>query len=227
MSIKKKVVSGFINPRWPKERVVKWLEIGAVPAILGLWFPDWLGSFGQGNFFYIPPLTPPIPPFLTYIGALILLKACYEGIKNMGLHFRGLLISGGICLLSAVLSVLSIFFNNPYISLLSIGSAAFFAAGFFWFTMGKVYEITQEKRTLAAWRSVCVLSVSALVTYIVGIVLYINNSAFSFVILRIAVFIITLAFFFCRYGVYCYKTQTSIGAKFKEKPDDQFWISAG
>jgi hypothetical protein len=26
--------------------------------------------------------------------------------------------------------------------------------------------------------------------------------------------------------VYCYKTQTSIGARFAVKPDDQFWIGA-
>ena len=41
---KKKAVSGFIQPRWAKERIVRWLEIGAIPAVVGLWFPDWAGG---------------------------------------------------------------------------------------------------------------------------------------------------------------------------------------
>ncbi len=70
----KKSVSGSIKSRWPKPRVVKWLEIGAVPALLGLWLPDWVGGYhdlfnGIGKWYSLPPL-------LTYIGAVILLVAC-------------------------------------------------------------------------------------------------------------------------------------------------------
>lgn len=31
--VKKRAVSGSIDPRWPKPKVVRWLEVGAVPAI--------------------------------------------------------------------------------------------------------------------------------------------------------------------------------------------------
>jgi hypothetical protein len=237
---KKKAVSGFIEPRWPKERVVKWLEIGAVPAIVGLWFPDWLGSFGRGEVPFIPPLLPILPPLLSYGGALILLKACYEGIKNMGFHFKGLLISGTVCVLSAVISIVLVFTGQSLLSLLLTGSAAFFAAGFFWFTIGKVYEITQEKRTRITWHFVWVLSVLALAVYAAGWFLLFRQSPAgigstvpagpdvpgAFFLIRIGVAVITLAFFFCRYGVYCYKTQTSIGARFAISPDDQYWIGA-
>ena len=102
---KKKAVSGFIQPRWPKERIVRWLEIGAIPAVVGLWFPDWVGTYFGEDAFAISPSLPYLPPFLTFIGALILLKACYEGILHMGYHFKGLIVSGVIAVAAAAASV--------------------------------------------------------------------------------------------------------------------------
>jgi hypothetical protein len=218
---KKKAISGFIRPRWPKERVVRWLEAGAVPAVLGLWLPDWVGAYTRGVDLFAPPVWLAFPPVLTYAGALILLKACYEGIKNMGYHFKGLVVSGGICVLSALLSVLFQFLGFRPAALVFIGLGAFFAAGFFWFTIGKVWEITQEARTKVTWHFVWVLSLLALGAYLSGAAL---NSP---LLLRAGVGLFTADFLFCRYGVHCYKTQTSIGARFKDNPDDQFWTSAG
>ena len=100
-AVKKSAISGSIDPRWPKPRVVRWLEVGAVLAILGLWWPDWLGAYGQGAVRYIPPLIAPMPPLLTYVGAVVLLIACYQGVKDMGSHFKGVVVAGSLSLASA------------------------------------------------------------------------------------------------------------------------------
>ncbi len=221
---KKKAVSGFIQPRWPKERVVRWLEVGAVPAIVGLWFPDWLGAFAQGAVAAIPPRVPALPPLLTYVGAVILLKACYEGIRNMGVHFNGLRISGGLALLSAGASVPLALLGVQVPALLAVGLAAFFSAGFFWFTIGKVAEVTQETRTRITWHAVWSLSLLSLALYALGMVFLLKgNPGTGYTILRVAVGVVTVVFLFCRYGVHCYKTQTSIGARFSTHPDEQYW----
>lgn len=48
-TLKKRVVSGSIRPRWPKARVLRWLEWGAIPTILGLWLPDWVGGYAAAD----------------------------------------------------------------------------------------------------------------------------------------------------------------------------------
>jgi len=223
-AVKKKAVPGSLKPRWTKDRVVLWLEIGAVPAIVGLWFPDWVGSYASGSFLGIPPL----PPLLTYIGAVILLKACFEGIKGMGFHFRGLLISGGLTLVSAAASLALQLARHPYASLASTGFAAFFAAGFFWFTIGKIAEITQETRTRVTWHAVWVLSAVSLLVYLFGVHRIAGGDSINgFIILRLGVALFTVVFGFCRYAVHCYKTQGSLGARFNVAPDEQYWSSAG
>lgn len=225
--VKKKAVSGSIDPRWPKPKVVKWLEIGAIPAIVGLWFPDWLGAYGGGATFYIPPLLRPFPPVVAYVGAVILLVACYQGIKGMGSHFKGVVVSGGLSLVSAVASVVAQLLGMSYLSLLFTGLAAVFAAGFFWFTIGKVAEITQESRTRFTWLAVGVLTVATAVVYLTGLYLFAtSNSSAGMPVLRVGVALLTVTFGFCRYGVHCYKTQTSIGAGFRSDPDEQYWATA-
>jgi hypothetical protein len=224
---KKKAISGFIRPRWTKDKVAFWLEVGAIPAIIGLWFPDWLGSYSHGAIGHIPPLLPALPPLLTYVGAIILLKACYEGIKDMGSHFTGLRISGGLALFFALASVPLSLGGLQIISLLATGLAGFFSAGFFWFTIGKVADVTQETRTRVTWHAVWILSILSLLVYGAGIIALLTGKAtLGYTILRFAVGILTVDFFFCRYAVHCYKTQTSIGARFSEAPDNQFWAGS-
>ena len=90
-ALKKKVIPGSIDPRWKKSRVVKWLEIGAIPAIIGMWFPDWAGQYihkMSGTAYAFPPSLA-FPPVIVYVGALILWKACLEGAKDMGLALQG------------------------------------------------------------------------------------------------------------------------------------------
>ncbi len=223
--IKKKAVSGSIDPRWPKPKVVRWLEVGAIPAILGLWWPDWLGAYGGGDAAYLPPLLPPFPPLLTYVGAVILLVACYQGIKDMGYHFKGVVIAGGLCVTAAVASVAAQLAGLPYLSLLFTGLAAVFAAGFFWFTIGKVAEITQETRTRTTWWAVLVLTVATAVSYLSGLYLFATGAEIGFTVMRGAIVLLTVTFGLCRYGVHCYKTQTSIGAGFRDDPDRQYWAA--
>lgn len=224
--IKKKAVSGSIDPRWPKPKVVKWLEIGAVPAILGLWWPDWLGAYGGGDAAYLPPLLPPFPPLLTYVGAVILLVACYQGIKGMGYHFKGVKVAGALCVTAAVASIAAQLAGSPYASLLFTGFAAMFAAGFFWFTIGKVAEITQEGRTRVTWWAVLLLTVMTVVAYLLGLYLFATGATNGFAVMRVALVLLTTTFALCRYGVHCYKTQTSIGAGFRDDPDRQYWAAA-
>jgi hypothetical protein len=229
---KKKVISGFIQPRWPKPRVVKWLEVGAIPAILGLWLPDWSGAYiaeAGGGASLLPGFA--FPPVLVFIGAVILLKACWEGIRDMGWHFTGLRISGILAVILAGLSLPLHFLRSgtggdPYFAaeILSIGFAAFFATGFFWFTIAKVAEITVETRTEVTRIAVLSVNVVALVAGGLTVVAIVVDSSLWPSLLRGTLALFTVAFLLCRYAVHCYKTQKSIGATFASAPDQQFWV---
>ena len=216
--VKKRAVSGSIDPRWPKPKVVRWLEVGAVPAIVGLWVPDWLGGYAGGAAGF--------PPLLAYAGALILLVACHQGIKDMGSHFVGVRISGGLMVVAAVASVALQLAGLSIASLLATGLAAVFAAGFFWFTIGKVAEITQETRTHVTWIAVAVVTVLTAIVYLTGLYFLATGAAAGMVLLRAGIVLLTLDFALCRYGVHCYKTQGSIGAAFATGPDEQYWAKA-
>jgi hypothetical protein len=226
--VKKKAVSGFIKPRWTKDRVVKYLERGAVPTILGLWWPDWLGAYAGGASFVIPPPVPVLPPLLTYIGAVFLLLGCFQGIKNMGYHFRGLKITGVLTVFSAALSLVFVFVPGlKVLSLAFSGLAGYFGAGFMWFTISKVHEISQERRAKNTALAILVFDQITLLIYAAGLILLVlNNPAAGYLLLRAGVVSLTMTFFFCRYAVFVYKTQTSIGAKFAQAPDVQYWPAA-
>ena len=223
--VKKSAVSGSIDPRWPKPRVVRWLEWGAVPAIAGLWVPDWLGGYAPAGQYAMQSELPAFPPLLAYVGAVVLLAACYQGIKDMGAHFKGVKVSGGLCVLAAGASILLQLFGLDVASLLATGLAAVFAAGFFWFTIGKVAEITQETRARRTWWAVAVTTILTAAVYLTGLYLYAAGAALGFTLLRAAVVLLTIDFLLCRYGVHCYKTQSSIGATFHEDPDEQYWVA--
>jgi len=229
---RKKVVSGFIRPRWPKPKVVKWLEVGAIPAILGLWLPDWAGGYIAGALGGQPPLPGfAFPPVLVYVGAVILLKACWEGIRDMGWHYLGLRISGILAVALAGLSLPLHFLRTGTggdlwfaAEILSIGLAAFFATGFFWFTIAKVAEITVETRTEFTKIAVLVFNFTALAAGGATVIAIALDSEKWPLLLRATLVLFTIAFAFCRYAVHCYKTQKSIGATFVEAPDEQFWV---
>jgi hypothetical protein len=229
---KKEVIPGTINPRWPKPRVVKWLELGAIPAIVGMWIPDWAGQYihkMSGDSYIFPPSLA-FPPIVVFIGAVILLKACLEGIKDMGWHYKGARISGTIAVTCAGLSVVSHFFIQEgsttalAITILFIGLAAFFATGFFWFTIAKVAELSIETRTEVTKYVVLILDIAAILLGAVTVLLIFTGSSMWPQFLRFTVLLFTVAFLFCRYAVYCYKTQKSLGANFTVPPEEQFWV---
>lgn len=230
--LRKKVIPGGIKPRWPKPRVVKWLEIGAVPAIVGMWVPDWAGQYIHkmaGTDYLFPPSLA-FPPLIVYVGALILWKACLEGAKNMGWHYQGIRIGGTLAVACAGLSVITHFLIQPgsnvafALTILWIGLAAFFATGFFWFTIAKVAEITVETRMEVTKYVVLVLDFVALAAGAATVLSILANGSAWPALLRLTVVLFTIAFFFCRYAVYCYKTQKSIGAAFVKPPEEQFWV---
>lgn len=229
---KKKVIPGSIKPRWKKSKVVKWLELGAIPAIVGMWFPDWAGQYihKMSGTDYIFPPSLAFPPVVVYIGAVILWKGCLEGAKNMGWHYRGIQISGTLAVICAGLSVVSHFFIQPgsniafAITILFIGLAAFFATGFFWFTIAKVAELSIETRTEVTKYVVLILDILALALGAVTVLSILVGSNNWPMLLRLTVLTFTVAFLFCRYAVYCYKTQKSLGADFVAPPEEQFWV---
>ncbi len=228
----KQQITGSIEPRWPKKKVVKWLEWGAVPAILGLWIPNWSGAYiqlisnsPQSNISWLA-----FPPVITFIGAVILFKGCTEGIKNMGWHYIAALWSSWIAIAFASLSFAFHFLISQdtalfaALTILSIGLAAFFATGVLWLTIIKVAEISAETRTKIDSYIILVIGSTALLSGAISVVLiYLQQPLFAY-FLRLTIVLFTIAFAFCRYGVYCYKTQKSIGAGFTTPPDEQFWI---
>jgi hypothetical protein len=225
--VKKSAVSGSIAPRWPKQRVVTWLTAGATLAITGLWWPDWLGAYGHGAVPYIPPLISPQPPLLTYVGATVLLVACYQGIKGMGSHFRGVMIAGALSLASATASIVWQMLGIDVLSLLSTGLAAVFASIFLWFTIGKVADIAQETRTRVAWLAIAGFTLASAIAYLSGLYLFMGGATENgLLVMRGGIVLLTVNYSICAYGIYCYKTQTSIGAGFSIEPDRQFWVSA-
>lgn len=170
------------------------------------------------------------PPVITFIGAVILFKGCSEGIKNMGWHYKVAVWSGWIAIVFAGLSLLWNFLiqQNPVIfialTILSIGLAAFFATGILWLTILKVAEISVETRITRTGNIILVLGITALISGAVAVVLIYFQHQLLVFFLRLTVVLFTIVFGFCRYGVYCYKTQKSIGAGFTSPPDEQFWI---
>lgn len=229
--VKKKVVSGFIKPRWPRTKVVRWLEIGAVPAILGLWIPDWVGGYAhifQASDHY-RIIEFPFPPFLTYLGAAILIKACLEGIRDMGTHYRAARILGILAIAFALISLpLHFAAAGPNIwfalEILSIGLAAFLGTGVLWITVIKVAEITMESRTRSAGNVILVLNAAALVAGAGAVLKVLLADPGWPILLRIAVTLFTATFTACLYGVHCYKTQKFIGTSFVSAPDEQYWV---
>ncbi|NTW57150.1 MAG: hypothetical protein HGB20_08935 [Chlorobiaceae bacterium] len=224
----KNTVEGSVDARWPKPKVVQWLETGAIPALAGLWFPDWVGGYLTPGAGAIARFA--FPPVLTYVGAVILFVACAQGVKHMGIHYRGVLSGGASAIFFAALSLVTHFLipSDPvrYIAV-TVGAtvlALFSGTLFFWFTIAKVAEITTEARTYATAKAVGVLGIAALTSGLASPVLLLAGSDEWGILLRFSVVFTTFAFAFCRYGVHCYKTQKSIGASFAVPPDEQFWV---
>jgi hypothetical protein len=228
---KKKVVSGWLKPRWPKPRVVRWLELGAIPALLGLWLPDWVGGYALGASGHPAPFPAlAFPPILAYAGALVLLRACAEGVKGMGWHYRGVQVCGALAVAFAGTSVALHVLIPPAhgawlpMVLLAVFLAMLFSTGFLWFTLAKVAEITTEKRTKVAARLILALA-SAATLLALGTSWMALRGGESWVLFARATQVgFAAAFVICRYGVHCYKTQKSIGATFTLTPNEQYWV---
>ena len=144
----------------------------------------------------------------------------------MGYHFKGLVVSGIFAVAAAAASVALWLAGVSVVSLALVGAAMFFAGGFIWFTIGKVWEITQEKRAHVTWHLIWIGDVISLAVFIAGVILSLRDPASGAILVRVGVALFTVTFAACRYGVYCYKEQTSIGARFSQSPDEQFWTVA-
>lgn len=231
MTTKKKVINGSISPRWPKPRVVRWLELGTIPALLGLWLPDWVAGyakmFGAGA---AGPLPWAFPPALTYAGAVVLLVGCGQGIREMGAHFKALKVFGGLAVVLAGLSVVLHFLLTARadgrfaLLIAAIGLAAFFASAVLLVTIAKVAEITTETRARLTRNAVIGGMVASLAASLVAAAEVLAGNTSWVLWLRIATVLFSATFIACRYGVHCYKTQRTIGAAFALAPEEQFWV---
>ncbi len=225
--LEKKQMSGFINPRWMKPKCVRFWEIGAIPCILGVWMPDFVGQYalkiaGQPNHAF--------PPFITYVGALFLFAACAHAIEAMGWHYKVVMISGWSAIGLAGLSVILHFMISPgnYVMLaltvLSIGLCAYAATTMFYATISKAAELGMETRMANDQKIVFLLNHAAILLGAITVVTILMQSPIWVPLLRLTVVLFTCAWIACRMGVYFFKTDKSIGVPFAQPPDEQFWV---
>ena len=225
--LEKKQLSGFINPRWMKPRCVRYWEIGAIPCILGVWLPDFVGQYalkivGEPNHAF--------PPILTYIGALFLFAACAHAIEKMGLHYNVVIIMGYSAIALAGISVVLHFMITPgnytmlALTVLSIGLCAYAATTMFYMTITKAAELGMETRMKRDQIAVLILNNAAILVGAASVAAIYMQSDIWETLLRLCVILFTLAWIACRTAVYYFKTDKSIGVFFAKPPDEQFWI---
>lgn len=225
--LEKKQVSGFINPRWMKPRCVRYWEIGAIPAILGLWIPDFAGQYalkmaGESNYAF--------PPFITYVGALFLFAACIHAIEKMGTHYNIVIIGGWSAVALAGVSVILHFMITPgnytmlALTILCIGLCAYAATMMLYMTIAKAAEIGMETRMARGQLFILISTHFALLLGGATTVAIFMQSEAWILLLRLTVIAFTAAWFACRLAVYYFKTDKSIGVFFAEPPDEQFWV---
>ncbi|MDH4183367.1 MAG: hypothetical protein OEV92_04030 [Nitrospinota bacterium] len=225
--LEKKQMSGFINPRWMKAKCVRYWEIGAIPCILGVWLPDFVGQYalkmqGLDNHAF--------PPVITYVGALFLFAACAHAIEKMGLHYNVVMAGGWSAIALAGLSVVFHFMITPgnytmlALTVLCIGLCAYAATSMFYFTIAKAAELGMETRMARNQWIVLILNHSAILAGAVTVVAIYLQSPLWVTLLRLTVILFTMAWIACRTAVYYFKTDKSIGVFFTKPPDEQFWI---
>ncbi|VAX23816.1 hypothetical protein MNBD_NITROSPINAE04-2584 [hydrothermal vent metagenome] len=226
--LEKKQMSGFIQPRWMKAKCVRFWEIGAIPAILGLWFPDFVGQYahmmaGEANYAF--------PPVITYVGALFLFAACVHAIEDMGIHFKVATVCGWVMIAFAGLSVVFHFMITPEninimlaLTILCIGLAAYMATTMFYAVIAKAAELGMETRMIMDRNVVLVFNHAAILAGAASVVAIYLQADIWLILLRLCVILFTVAWIACRTAVYFFKTDNSLGVFFTKPPDEQFWV---
>ncbi len=226
--LEKKQLSGFIEPRWMKAKCVRFWEIGAIPCILGVWLPDFVGQYarlaaGEPNYAF--------PPVLTYVGALFLFAACAHAIEEMGFHYKVVIIGGWSAIALAGLSVVFHFMITPEnlnvmlaLTVLCIGLCAYAATTMFYMTIAKAAELGMETRMMRDQMFVLVVNNAAILSGAAAVVAIYLQAEIWVILLRLCVILFTVAWIACRTAVYFFKTDKSIGVFFAKPPDEQFWV---
>lgn len=227
--VEEKVVSKVICPRWTPARATRWVQIGAVGVIAGLWLPDWVGAYIAQSHGRSCLLALPFPPVLAYLGAVILCKGCLEGIRDMGWHFRA---ARAMTSLAAWLAVASFGWqfaaddNGCRLAMLqaSIGLTMFCVACVPLLTMAKLAE-RGEVRTGIAWEAALALNVAAMAATACAAVSVLSNGPWD-LWLRLAVLHFSAAILAGSYGISNYRTKPTFDAAWAIVPDDDdlFWV---
>lgn len=225
-TIIRKQVSGFQKPRWMKPKCVRYWEVGAIPVIIGVWVPDFVGEYalkitGQDN--------AAMPPLITYVGALILWMACAHAIEKMGAHYRRMMFAGASAVVLAGVSIILHFGIAPghhrmlALFMLSIGLCAYAATFMFYYTIAKAAELGVETRMVRVRNLVFWVNNAALFIGALGIGAILQASPLWVPLMRGSVLLFTCAWLLCRLAVYYFKTDKSLGVFFAKPPAEQFW----
>jgi hypothetical protein len=198
------------KPRWPKPRVVRWLEWGAIPAIVGLWLPDWSGAYiaeATGDTSPLPGIA--IPPLPAFLGGLVLLCAGRQAIRGPGWHSAGLRLFG---LAGMIFAVLSLFLHtlrhgttgDPWFAaeIVAIGLAVVCVAAVLWITLAGLADITGETVTAASRSAALAFTVLGLACGAAAVAAIVAGSGLWPGLLRSTLLLFTLALLMCRYALH-------------------------
>ncbi len=211
-----------------KAKCVRFWEIGAIPCILGVWLPDFVGQYvrmmaGEPNHAF--------PPVITYIGALFLFAACAHAIEDMGAHYKVVVISGWTMIALAGLSVVFHFMITPdninvmlALTVLCIGLTAYAATTMFYAVIAKAAELGMETRMLRDQKVVLIVNHAAISFGAASVVAIYLQADIWVILLRLCVILFTIAWIACKTAVYFFKTDNSLGVFFTKPPDEQFWV---
>jgi len=196
--------------RWPKPRVVRWLEWGVVPAILGLWLPDWSGAYiaeATGDASPLPGLA--IPPLPAFVGGIVLLCACRQAIRGPGWPAAGLRLFGLAGMAFAALSfplhaLRHGTTGDPWFAaeIVAIGLAIVCVAALLWITLAGLADISGETVTAASRSAALAFTVLGLACGAAAVAAILTGSGLWPGLLRSALLLFTLALLMCRYALH-------------------------
>jgi len=206
-----------------KSLVVTLLWIGAVLAIVGLWFPNWVRALaGSVDPLFVFALFK--TPVITYIGAIVLWIGCLLGVKDMGKHFTYVLWFGIGAILSAVISwILALLGVMSPIILLFIGVAAFLATIFMYWTFDKVEEIILDKMEGHVKRIVLWLDVLGILVGAIAVIVGLFASQYMVMLIYITLAVFTVDWIVACIGVYRYQVEKRLAGEFAAPPEEQVW----
>lgn len=206
-----------------KSLVVTLLWVGAILAIVGLWFPNWVRALAgsEAPLFGFALFKTPV---LTYVGAIVLWLGCLLGVWGMGKHSRYVFWLGISTVVAAIISwVLALVGVLPSAVLLFVGIAAFLATLFIYWTFDKVEEIIQDKVVGRVKRVVLGMNFVAIILGVSAVVVGLFSIGYMVPLIYATVAAYTLTWLIAGIGIYRYQTEKRLAGEFAAQPEEQVW----